>query len=365
MTAQPLPEKILMTADTLGGIWTYAMELANALQKYDVQIHLATMGKPLSYSQWMEANKRPNLTIEESDFALEWMQNPWKEVDEAGEWLLELEQKIQPDLIHLNNYSHGALPWDAPVLMIGHSCVLSWWQAVKNEQASQYESYALRVKKGLQSADFVASVTQCMLDYLNRYYGPFTSSGVIYNGRDASQFIPQKKEPIILSMGRLWDEAKNISSLKAIAGQLPWPVYVAGSDRGWLSTHFPNLKPLGMLNGHQVSNWLAKTSIYVMPARYEPFGLSVLEAALSGCALILGDIPSLREVWEDAALYADPEDPSSLQEQITHLIDHPERRQKMADKARKQADKFSLTQFEQQYVSLYQQLLKDKQPNFA
>ncbi len=32
-----------------------------------------------------------------------------------------------------------------------------------------------------------------------------------------------------------------------------------------------------------------------LPARYEPFGLSVLEAALSGCALVLGDIPSLRE----------------------------------------------------------------------
>jgi glycosyltransferase involved in cell wall biosynthesis len=36
---------------------------------------------------------------------------------------------------------------------------------------------------------------------------------------------------------------------------------------------------------------------------YEPFGLAPLEAALCGCAVVANDIPSLREVWADSALY--------------------------------------------------------------
>ena len=36
------------------------------------------------------------------------------------------------------------------------------------------------------------------------------------------------------------------------------------------------------------SSQLSAASVYVLPAKYEPFGLSVLEAALSGCALVLG-----------------------------------------------------------------------------
>ena len=60
------------------------------------------------------------------------------------------------------------------------------------------------------------------------------------------------------------------------------------------------MRLLGSLSPRALAAWLARAAIYCLPARYEPFGLSVLEAALSGCALVLGDIPSLREIWDDA-----------------------------------------------------------------
>ena len=39
------PQKIFMTADTIGGVWTYALELTRALQFFSVEVHLATMEK--------------------------------------------------------------------------------------------------------------------------------------------------------------------------------------------------------------------------------------------------------------------------------------------------------------------------------
>ena len=38
-------------------------------------------------------------------------------------------------------------------------------------------------------------------------------------------------------------------------------------------------------------------------ARYEPFGLAVLEAAQAGMRLVLSDIPSFRELWDGAATF--------------------------------------------------------------
>src|SRR5436190_23853133 len=41
---RPLPQRVLMTADTVGGVWTYALELARVLCEQEVEITLATMG---------------------------------------------------------------------------------------------------------------------------------------------------------------------------------------------------------------------------------------------------------------------------------------------------------------------------------
>jgi glycosyltransferase involved in cell wall biosynthesis len=361
MKTSSLPETILMTADTLGGVWTYSMELIRALEPLNIQVHLATMGQKLSVSQQRQADERSNLKVHESTFALEWMDDPWHDVDAAGDWLLDLAREVHPDIIHLNNYAHGALPWKVPVVIVGHSCVRSWWQAVKQEEApSQWNIYTERVREGLQGADHVVGVTGYMLGRLQRYYGPLRSTDVIYNARNESVFRPRGKEPFVFSMGRLWDEGKNIGALQAVAPQLSWPVYVAGEDRGRLDTdqdstgniHFP-----GQLGEREVAGWLGRASIFVLPARYDPFGLSALEAALSGCALILGDIPSLREVWHDAALYVDPDQPEMLEWHIQRLIRQPESRKRMAWKARLRATSFSFRKFARQYAALYRLLL--------
>lgn len=356
MMKRSLPNTILMTADTVGGVWTYALELCRALQKFDIKVYLATMGKRLSKSQWQAAKQISNLEIKESTYALEWMDDPWEEVDEAGQWLMDLEQKIQPDIIHLNNYAHGNLSWNAPVLMVGHSCVLSWWQAVKNEKApDEWDTYAKRVKEGLQQADYIVSVSRYLLDQLNEIYGPLSNSRCIYNARNADDFYSSKKENVIFSMGRLWDEGKNIRSLSKIAERLSWPVYVAGA--GGEKSERKNIIFLDHVAQPGVAEWLSKTSIYTLPARYEPFGLSALEAALSECALVLGDIPTLREVWGSAALYADPDNPNELKHQIQSLIQHPSYRKRMAQKARQKARRYSPYRFTEQYLDVYQELI--------
>lgn len=355
------PRRVLMTADTVGGVWTYALELARALAPHGVEVTLATMGAPLSEAQWAEARALGNVRVEESRFALEWMEDPWDDVRAAGEWLLSLEARVRPDVVHLNGYAHGALPWAHRPLVVGHSCVLSWWRAVKGEDAPERSArYRQVVSTGLHAAGRVVAPSAAMLDALHTHYGPLPSSEVIYNARSAEDFPPgPERDPFILSAGRLWDEAKNVAALESAAPRLGWPVKVAGNALHPNGTRVESrhVEMLGLLPPAELSRWMRCAAVYALPARYEPFGLSALEAALSGCALVLGDIPSLREVWGDAALFVPPDDVDALVAALETLRCDEALRVALATRARARALTYTPQRMAAGYLSVYAGLL--------
>jgi glycosyltransferase involved in cell wall biosynthesis len=119
-----------------------------------------------------------------------------------------------------------------------------------------------------------------------------------------------------------------------------------------------NVLALGKLDEKTLANWYARADIYCLPATYEPFGLSALEAALSGCALVLGDIPSLREVWADAAVYVHPNDTDALRAQLVALIASPLHRLRLATRATSRAILYSPQRMAEEYLHAYQQLLR-------
>lgn len=358
--------KVLMTADTVGGVWTYALELIRALGDHDVHVALATMGAPLSREQRKELRKLSNARLFESHYKLEWMEKPWFDLARAGAWLLDIERRFKPDVVHLNNFIHGALGFQAPKLVVGHSCVLSWWRAVKGEPApSEWNWYRHQVTRALRAADLVIAPSHAMLAALQQHYGPLRFGEVIPNGRDHETFIPLPKEEFVLVVGRLWDEAKNLGAMIKVAPELPWPVYVAGDlehpDGGTTST--PHVSCLGRLASSALVPWFGRAAIYALPARYEPFGLSVLEAALSGCALVLGDIPSLRSLWENAALFVTPNDSTALKEALGQLMRDRPLREEYGQRARNRAIEFTPQRMVTGYLSAYADVMMANVPD--
>ncbi len=352
-------QRVLMTADTLGGVWTYAAELARVLDGRGVRVTLATMGAPLTAAQRAQLSGLKTLTLHESAYKLEWMKQAWDDVDRAGQWLLALERECRPDLVHLNQFAFGALPFQAPTLLVAHSCVLSWWRAVHGEPAPPaWDKYRRRVGQGLAGADLVAAPTRAMLQTLVHNYGYAHAGLVLGNGRSPELFPPGAKQPCILAAGRLWDEGKNLAALQAVAPRLSWPVRLAGStfhpDGGAVLPSW--VYCLGELPTDALARHLGAAAIYALPARYEPFGLSVLEAALSGCALVLGDIPSLREIWGPAALYVAPDDHDGLRRTLCRLIERPAERARLGDAARTRALHFTPARMADGYLSAYAML---------
>lgn len=361
-----------MTADSLGGVWTYACELAGALAPRGVRISLAVMGGSVSDAKRRLAEDIPHLELHETPYRLEWMEDAEEDLERSGRWLLRLARSARPDLVHLNGYCHAALPWPAPVLVVGHSCVPTWWRAVHGTSPPErYRAYIARVRAGLAAADAVATPTLAHLKAMEREYGRIGRAHVVPNGRDPAVYRPATKHPYVLAVGRLWDEAKNISLLEEAAPHLPWPVYVGGATRhpGRKASgdpeesngrRMPALIALGELGPEELAPWYGSASIFALPARYEPFGLAPLEAALAGCALVLGDLATLREVWGDAALFVPPDDRGALVAAMCRLTDDVSFRAEMSRRARVRALRFGPARMARGYAELYGRLTDGK-----
>jgi glycogen synthase len=356
------PQRVLMTADAVGGVWRYAVDLGRELRDRGVHTTLAVMGPSPTAAQRAEAADA-HLDLVDRPCRLEWMDDPWADVESAGAWLLELEQQIEPALVHLNGYAHAALPWRSPVVVVAHSCVRTWWKAVRHEEPPQtIDRYSAAVAAGLAAAHVVVAPTKAMGAALAAEYGIPSPVHVIPNGcrrPGADTDVWRDKAEMVLAAGRLWDEAKNISALCAIAESLPWPVYVAGDERrpDGRACDLPRVHCLGRLAANDLASWYRRASIYALPARYEPFGLSVLEAAAAGCALVVGDIQSLRESWEGAALFVAPDDSAALSSAIRRLVERPGERAELARRAHARAAAFTIDRTADHYLQLYQALI--------
>jgi glycosyltransferase involved in cell wall biosynthesis len=341
--------RVLMTADADGGVWSYALELARGLAAAGLSTTIAAMGPEPGEETKPDAGDVPGLEIVRGDFAPDRLDDQWHDVERSGRWLLDLEARVNPIMIHLNGFAHGGLPWRAPVVIVGHSCVLSRADAVgETFDPQRQDRYRAAIRAGLRTADWIVAPSAAMLAQLRHHYGPLPRASAIWNGRSAAAFPPLDKEPLILTGGRLRDRAKNIEAIAAIAPDLDWPVAALGEDSAG-----PAIHSLGRLAERDVAGWLGHASIFALPARYEPFGLLPLEAALAGCALVLGDITSLREIWRDAADYVDCDDRTALKLAIEALIDNPHHRAERAALARERALELTPARMTCEYISAY------------
>jgi glycosyltransferase involved in cell wall biosynthesis len=344
---------VLMTTDVVGGVFSYSLDLARALAAHDVKVVLYTMGGPAAEEQRSAAFACGNVELIERSYKLEWMEDPWCDMEQSGSELLSLTRTRNVDVVHLNGYAHASLDWRRPVLVAGHSCVLSWWRAVKGGYApGEWHLYRERVREGVRSADYIVAPSAAMLEELRWFYGPLPPSAVVPNG-SGGEFKPGQKQAWIVTSGRLWDEGKNVAAVRNAARRVTWPVYAAGAGE---CGHEENFFPIGHQPRREMARWFSAASIYVHPALYEPFGLTVLEAAKSACALVLGDIPSLRENWEGAAIFVNPRDERQLVSALRELIANDDLREGLQRKAYIRALPFTAGTMAKGYMKIYRQL---------
>lgn len=346
--------RLLMIADTVGGVWTYAATLAGALARLNIDVHLVTMGPAARPDQRaMIADSRVRLI--DSGLALEWQDPAGDDLPRARAVLRDIDASVRPDIIHLNSYREAAFDWTAPAVVVGHSCVNSWARGCHDGAwlwQQRWRSYTAAVGRGLDRAAAWVAPTRAFRDEIVRLYAPSTPGAVINNGITSAPAAEPDKQRMVLTAGRMNDAAKNLVVLAQAAAELPWPVCVVG-ETAVDGRSAANLVRLGALPHGEVLARMRRAGIFVSPALYEPFGLAVLEAASARCALVLSDIPTFRELWDGAARFVNPTDAGQLHRVLAELCADRQQRVRLQRAAKERAERYSLAAMAEAYAALY------------
>lgn len=282
----------------------------------------------------------------------------------AKRWLRELADEIGPDIVHVNAPILADMAAPAPVVAAAHSCLASWWSAVKaGAPPEQWAWCTGAMRAGLLAADAVIVPTAAHGRAMEDVYGPLPQLRAVHNGR-TPRAAAAAKAPLILTAGRLWDEGKNVAVLDAAAAGLDWPVEMAGPLEGpnGARTELRHAVPLGRLDETAMAQRMAAASIFASPALYEPFGLAVLEAAGHGCALVLSDVATFRELWDGCALFVPPRDAAGWTAALEALIADPLRRREIADAARARARRYTAEAMVDGTLGVYGEVLARAAP---
>lgn len=358
---------VLVTADTIGGVWIYTRELVSSLVQRGIRVTLVSFGSLPTPDQSLWVEQLGVVDYRPTAFKLEWMPDSESDVEASSSYLLSIIDEEKPDLLHLSQYCYGGLPVGVPKLLVAHSDVVNWWWEVKGGKppADRWTKWYRRVvSQGLAGSDVVVAPSQWMMNSLGRYNVDLLKTKVIYNGRTPTLFNPfVAKERYAVSVGRLWDDGKQVSLVTKSNPVIP--VRIAGAEAPEneacnQSRKLDNAFGIafeGQRTEAQLRQLFSRASMYLATSKYEPFGLAPLEAALSRCALVCNDISTFRELWGDSVVYFQKDDAASLGREIANLHRDPEMRLHYANRAYNHALKnFTTARMMDEYLSLYQSL---------
>lgn len=234
-------------------------------------------------------------------------------------------------------------------------------------QFTKKDFYQLKnwTEASLKKAFHIMAVSQFTKDELIKTYQlPPEKISLIYNGVANLPKIPitefQKLKnkfninlPYFLSVGTLKPN-KNypflISTFSKFLSKHPDYQLIIAGKKGWLYEEIEKLVSQLNLNSKIIFtdyiNDQEKVSLYqnaislIIPSTYEGFGIPAIESQKCGTPVIASNIPTLKEVLGDSALYIDPKKTATLLDAMEKMNDF-KLRQKLIGLGLKQSQKFT------------------------
>src|SRR5947209_13203445 len=162
--------RVLITTDTVGGVWTFTQELAAGLLQYGCPVEMVSFGRaPVQEQQEqctaLERYHPGRFRYLATDVPLEWMEDNDRAFEDGARILNEEILRFSPDIIHSNQFCYGSLQGPVPRVVTAHSDVLSWAKACRKDPLTPsgwLRRYVSMVQAGLTACDAVAAPTQWM-----------------------------------------------------------------------------------------------------------------------------------------------------------------------------------------------------------
>jgi glycosyltransferase involved in cell wall biosynthesis len=179
---------------------------------------------------------------------------------------------------------------------------------------------------------------------------------------------PQNGARLILYVGRC-DPYKNLTGLVDIFAEVrkrysgdvrlrivgaPDPRYPEPQRHAQELGLMPWIEWSGHRNGRELAEAYAAADVFVLPSRYEGFGLTVLEAMACGTPVVCSNRASLPEVAGDAAVLRDPDDVPGFANAIAKVLTDERFAGELVSRGRARAANFTWARTAQTTLAVYQ-----------
>ena len=247
-----------------------------------------------------------------------------------------------------------------------------------------------RIANGLTNllADGIGCVSESVRESFTAWEGVALRDGkisIIYNGIDIDRLSSAKESTwsiqdvvdvddnatVVGSAGMLTEQKGHDRLIEAIdranaESEQPIELVISGDGNGRErlesqiehAEYSDRLHLLGFLEEReQVYKMMEEIDIYVMASRWEGFCVAVLEAMALGNPCVLSDISVFREVYGDAALFYEADNPRSLIDKILHLIEQPSKYEMYEKRSKNLSKLYDIEDTATEYTAAYKSIV--------
>ena len=303
----------------------------------------------------------------------------YRSVFERFFWAKE-EKREKWDIFH-SPFFHSPIPKKAKLLLTVHD--MRFFRYPETYTFLRYQFLKRAVKKSIEKADKIISISQFTKDEIHEAYGTSLHKiTVVHEAINPEHFTEQtiSKEDktkvkdlighqFILTVGHL-EPRKNYDRLIEAFQEIKSRLYngtklvIIGKKGHNFDSTIRKIKAdsdIIFLNfvSQQLLNWLYKNAqLFVFPSFYEGFGFPPLEAGMHGTISAVSNISSIPEVCGKAALYFNPTNVDEMATVIYEGMIDDTKRSELKEAMKIQLQKFSWDKNAKETLEIYQLLEK-------
>lgn len=235
----------------------------------------------------------------------------------------------------------------------------AWWRAMRSTSARKAKS--------------IITISEAAKTELVQWMGLNGKRvRVVHLGVDQARFSPVETErpfprPYVLWVGRPYPRKNLPVLIEAFAGVVrggrPEYLIVAGR-RGWVDSEINEAVAAhgceervirrSPIPPERLPSWFHEASAVVVPSLHEAFGLTALEAMACGVPAVVSDIPALREVAGDCAIYAKPTSARAWTTALLSVLEDRALADRLVASGLKRASQFTWETCARQTLAVYQ-----------
>ncbi|MCQ2261398.1 MAG: glycosyltransferase family 4 protein [Bacteroidales bacterium] len=270
---------------------------------------------------------------------------------------------------------HG-IPRSIKKVVTMHDLIV--WRYPQYYKAFDRRVHRIKQRHACRIADVVVAISeQTKQDLIKFLHVPESKIRVLYQSCDQQFWEPVKESDIeyvreqyslpekyIICVGTVEDRKNQKAVVKAFS-ELPEDVHLVIVGRSHkiygveVKAEVRSRKLSGRVHFITDADFSDFPALYagavasVYASKFEGFGIPILESMCCDTPVVTSNVSSMPEAGGDAALYASPEDPHEIAQQLQRLLDDPALRQECVEKGRVQRQKFSAENIVADFYNLY------------